>query len=179
MFDPQEESWSDDPNTPKISYDMYLDEKTWFAGVLISSIFYGTGETSPHARPPIRAHFFRFILGIAVTVFFKCMAALFNPAYRRGEPVRWGLVSYTVTMLLLVTIRTTMQLIVQSISYIDNREFPGTENGSLPGPYGYQLLVVPNVINVTQSIVFALSNWLADGLLVSSSFGDALTHPGV
>ena len=124
---------------------------------------------NPTCTSPIRAHFVWFTLGIIVAVFFKCMVALFNPAYRRGEPIRWGLVSYTVVMFSLVTVGTAMRLGVQSISYIDNREFRGT----VPGPIGYQGLIVPDAINVIQNVIFALNNWLADGLLVSSLFDTA------
>ena len=111
--------------------------------------------------------------------FFQCIAALFNPVYRRGEPIKWGLVSYTVVMFSLVSAGTAMRLSVQSSSYIDNREFPGTESGLLPGPIGYQGLIVPDAINLAQNIIFALNNWLADGLLVSFLLGTSFTCPGV
>ena len=41
MSDPQEQLWSDNPNAPKISRTLYLDEKADFAGNLIASILYG------------------------------------------------------------------------------------------------------------------------------------------
>ena len=59
-----------------------------------------------------------------------------------------------------------MQLDVQSISYIDNREFPG-DGVFYPGPLGYEMLIAPKAIVVIQNSAFVLSNWLADGLLVS------------
>jgi hypothetical protein len=124
--------WSDNPNAPKIPYDLYFEEKANFAGILIGSILYGTRKAPPPTRPSIRAHLFvRFILGILIVLFFQCMAALFNPANRRREGIKWGLVSYTVVMFSFVTVFTAMNLNIQSISYIDNREFPGVE-GVLP-----------------------------------------------
>ena len=42
MSDFQFVPWSDNPNAPKIRYDLYLLEKVGFAGELIGSILYGT-----------------------------------------------------------------------------------------------------------------------------------------
>ena len=120
----------------------------------------------------------RFATGIVIVLFFKSIAALFDPVHRRGEPIKWGLVSYVVVMFLLVTIGTAMQLNVQSISYIDNREFPGAEGLPMPGPAGYQEIIVqPEAIDVIQNFVFALNNWLADGFLVSSLFDAVFAYP--
>ena len=116
---------------------------------------------------------------MAIVVFFKCMAALFNPDHRRGEGVKWGLVSYTAVMFSIVTILTAINLDFQSISYIDNREYPGINGLIPPGPLGYQQLIVPEAISIIPNVMFALSNWLADGLLVSSLFGTVFTRPGV
>ena len=114
--------------------------------------------------------FVQLILGIVIVVFFKCIIALFDPAHRRGGPIKWGLVSYAVVMFFLVTIGTAMQLDVQSISYIDNRDFPGLGSVIPPGPVGYELrFIQPDAIVVIQNSLFVLSNWLSDGLLVSSS----------
>jgi len=55
------------------------------------------------------------------------MTTLFNPANRRRDGIKWGLVSYTVLLFSLVTVHTTMQLDIQSISFINNREFPGVK----------------------------------------------------
>ena len=60
-----------------------------------------------------------------------------------------------------------MQLDVQSLSYIDNRQFADAGGVLLPGPLGYQELIATNAITVIQNVVFVLSNWLADGFLVS------------
>ena len=114
--------------------------------------------------------FVQLILGIVIVVFFKCIIALFDPAHRRGGPIKWGLVSYAVVMFFLVTIGTAMQLDVQSISYIDDRVFPGLGSVIPPGPVGYELrFIQPDAIVVIQNSLFVLSNWLSDGLLVSSS----------
>ena len=114
--------------------------------------------------------FVRFTLGIVIVVFFKCMAALLNPVYRRGEPIKWGLVSYTALMFSLVAVGTMMQLDVQFTSYIDNREFPGNDEVSRPGPIGYQLVIYSGAISVIQNVTFTLTNWLADGFLVRGLF---------
>ena len=176
----QQKPWSDNPNALKIPYQLYFWEKSLFAGNLISSILYGMpgyGYLQPHDRLSALTLFVRLILGIVVVVSFKCIAALFNPIYRRGERVKWGLVCYTVVMFSLATIETAMTLDVQSISYIDNREF--LAKGALPGPIGYQGILYPEAINIVPNVAYALSNWLADGLLVSSLFDVAFPHPCV
>ena len=119
-----------------------------------------------------------FILGVVIILSFQCIAALFNPAHRKGEPIKWGLVSYTAVTFTLATVFTTINLAIQVASYIDNRAVPGVEDLQIPpGPFGYILaLVAPGV---ALSAVFALSNWLADGLLVSSLFDVSFIHPGV
>ena len=121
-----------------------------------------------------------FILGIVIVLFFNCMAALFNPINRRGEPIKWALVSYTVVMFSAATVFTGMNLEILSVSYINNREFPGAQYPPIPpGPYGYQIFIGPEAINVTPNVVFNLSDWLADGLLVSSLFDAAFARLGV
>ena len=177
MSGSQQKPWSSNPNAPKITHDVYLEEKANFTGNFLSSILYGTPQTLHlHGHPSPFTLFPRFILGIVIVVFFQCMAALFNPVHRRGEPIRWGLVSYAMIMFSAVTVGTTMQACVQSISSIDNREFPGVGGVLPPGPIGYQWIIKPMAISFVQNITFTLNNWLADGFLVSSQF-DA--HPGV
>ena len=117
-------------------------------------------------------------LGVTIILFFRCIAALFNPVHRRGEPIKWGLVSYTVVMFSLVTIGTAMQLDLESISYINNREFRSFRNGIPPGPAGYDAIIQSNAIVIIQNIAFALNNWLADGFLVSSPFDAVFTYLG-
>ena len=107
-------------------------------------------------------------------LFFKCIAALFNPVYRRGEHIKWGLVSYTAVMFLAVTVLTAIELDVQSISCIDNREFPGFENVFPPGPVGYQEFTNPKAHDVIKNVMFLLNNFLADGFLVRFLFDVSL-----
>jgi len=120
----------------------------------------------------------RLILGMLVVLFFKCMTALFNPVYRRGEGIKWGFVFYTAIMFSLVTVHLTTNLHVLSISYIDNREFAGPVNGVvLHGPYGYQASINFKAISVIPRAAFRLNNWSADGLLVGSLFDAVVAHP--
>ena len=121
----------------------------------------------------------RFVLGIVIVLFFQCMVALFNPVYRRGEGVRWGLVSCTVLMFSVVTVYTAMYLNIQSISLIDNRDFPGIEDVLPSGPLGYRWFIHSEAPFVIQTVMFLLGNWLADCLMVSSSFDVAPTCPDV
>ena len=111
-----------------------------------------------------------------VVLFFRCMADMLNPVHRRGKDIKWGLISYTAVMFALVTAFTGMQLNLQFISYIDNREFPGIEGRVPPGPLGYQSLIYTGAPGIVLNVMFNLGNWLADGLLVGSLFGAALTR---
>jgi len=90
MSDPQEQPWSNDPNAPAIPYYIYRFEKTWFAGVLISSVLYGTLQRPLPIHPSIRAHcsFIWFITGVLVVLFFGCMTTLFNPIHRRTGRIK-------------------------------------------------------------------------------------------
>ena len=105
-------------------------------------------------------------------VFFQCMTGLFDPVHRRGERVKWGIVSYTVLMFSLATVLIAANFDAFSVSYIDNRQFPG-------GPGAYAVLVLPATLSPVADAMAIVSNWLADGLLVSSLFDHALTRPGV
>ena len=162
--------WSDNPYAPKgIPYPLYLQEKANFAGFLIGSILYGT----PRYHPANCAHFINpSILGIVVTLFFQCMVALFDSVHRRGEGIEWGVVSYTVIMFSFATVFTTTNLHIQSLSYIDNREYH-------KGPLYYQVNFSRNALNIIPTLMFLLNNWLADGFLVGSLFGAAFTRPDV
>ena len=112
-------------------------------------------------------------------LFLQCMGAFFNPAHRRRESIQWRLVSYTVVMFAFVTVFTAMNDNIQSISWIDNREFPGVEGMFPPGPLGYQFLIDSDAITIIPSLMFLLNNWLADGFLVSPSFDSAFPRLGV
>ena len=105
------------------------------------------------------------------------MAALFNPVCCREGCIKWGLVTYTAVMFSLATILTTRNLDLLSILYI-NREFPSVE-GVLPaGPHGHEWIVEIDAFCTVPNITFTLSNWLADGLLVSFLFYVVLICPG-
>ena len=41
MSDSQEQWWPDNPNAPKITHILYLQEKATYAGSIIGSILYG------------------------------------------------------------------------------------------------------------------------------------------
>ena len=106
------------------------------------------------------------------------MAALFNPVNSKMEGIKRGLVAYTVAMFSFATVLTGMALNIESISYIDNREFPGGE-GLSPGPLGYRSFIWSGALTVAPSVMFLLNNWLADGFLVCPSYDTAPTRPGV
>ena len=110
-----------------------------------------------------------------VVLFFKCMAALFNPVYCRGGRIKWGLVSYTVIMFSFATVYTAMNLNIQSSSDTDNREYPVTP----PAPLGYQSATYFESTNAIPNTAFALNGWLAAGLLVSFLFSVAFIYLGV
>ena len=110
-----------------------------------------------------------------IVLFFKCMVSLLSPLHRRGEPIKWGLVFFTVVMFSMATVLTGMDLNIQSISHIDNRNFPGVKGKFPPGPYGYLMSIYYKPINYIPTILFIVTNWLTDGLLVSSSFNPAFT----
>lgn len=96
------------------------------------------------------------------------MRALFNPTNRTTGRAKWGLVVHTTLMFSIVTVATSVGLQLQSISYIDNREFPG--GGELPpGPIGYKYVVGSEPIYIIPNTMFQINQWLADGLLVSSA----------
>ena len=105
------------------------------------------------------------ILGILVVLFFQCMAALLNPANRKRGGIKWGLVSYTAAMFSFATVLTGMQLDIRSISFIDNREFPG-DGVAPPGPLGYQAHIWSGVLTLIPDLMFIMNKWLADAFLV-------------
>ena len=117
---------------------------------------------------PSSPHVLNLILGIVIILFFQCMNALLNPADRPRGGIKWPLVVHTVAMFSFVTIYDGLSFDLQSISSIDNREYPGYASAIPPGPIGYQELLSSNVDNVVPNIMFLLNSWLADGLLVSS-----------
>lgn len=121
-------------------------EKVYFAGFVIGAIFYG----------------------IVIVLFFQCMSALLNPVNRMRGGIKWGLVVHAAAMFSFVTIYTAINLNIQSISFIDNREFPGTsaDDAIPPGPVGYQWFIRYKAISIAQAPFAVMNNWLADGLLL-------------
>ena len=94
------------------------------------------------------------------------MGALLNPVDRiRG--IKWGFVVHTAVMFSVATVYNADNLALQSLSYINNREYPG-DNDGYPGPFNYQYIIYNKPIAVVPAIMFILNYWLADGLLVSS-----------
>jgi len=116
----------------------------------------------------------RFILGVLITLFFQCMAALLNPTHRREEGIKWWLIFHTVAMFSFVTVYTAMNLHIQSNSFIDNRK---DKPDYISGPLSYIVDVRTTALGLVPNIMFNLNNWLADGLLVSSLFDTTLTCP--
>jgi hypothetical protein len=167
MSDSSQKSWSDNPNAPQIPYDLYFREKATFAGEIIGAIFYGLSTDMPIFLS-LLALFVRFIVpGIVIVLFFQCMAALFDPANRKREGMRWGFVLFTAAMFSFVTIFTAMSSNILSICFVDNREFPGVGDKLPPGPIGYQFSIYSKAISIIPNLMFLLNNWLADGLLVA------------
>jgi len=64
------------------------------------------------------------------------------------------------------TVHTTMNLNVQFISFIDNREFLGLDGLSLD-PLENQAFVLSELSNSIPSLMFLLNWWSANGLLVN------------
>lgn len=147
MSDSSGTSWSDNPYAPQITYDVYVAEKDIFAGDFISAILYG----------------------VVIVLFFQCMEAFFNPVRHSSRGIPWGLMAHTTAMFSFVTVYIAMSLYLQSISYIDNRDFPGVD-GAPPGPFGYQLFVYSEAISYVPGIMFTFNQWLADGLLLYRCF---------
>ena len=171
MSGARQNTWSDNPNAPKIPYDLYFSEKATFAGTLIASALYGT---STHTHLRVRSSVFDLLIpGILVVLFFQCMGALLSPVNRKREGVRWGLVSYTVAMFSCATVVSGGAQYFASISFIDNRNFPGIEGVAPPGPLGYQQTICTTKAGTGPSFASCLGYWLADGLLVGHLFDRA------
>ena len=101
-------------------------------------------------------------------LFFQCMGALLNPI-SRTRAIKWGLVAHTAVMFSALTVNVATSFDSYSISYIDNREFPGKRGNPFPGPIGYQLLMSTEAIYIAPNVMFYLNSCLADGFLVSSA----------
>jgi len=101
-------------------------------------------------------------------MFFQSMAGLLSPLYRGREGVKWGVISYTLALFSIVTVYTAMNLDIESVSYIDNRDFPGVKGMLPPGPLGFRSFLYADALSITPNVMFFLNNWLADAFLVSS-----------
>ena len=105
-------------------------------------------------------------LGIVVALFFQCTATLLSRTNPMKNGIRWALVAHTVILFLFLAIPLGIDLDYLSVEYIDNREFP--DNDELPpGPLGYDFLLSLKATTTVFNVMFPLSQWLADGLLVS------------
>ena len=123
MSDSQRKPWSNNPNAPKIPYDLHHREKSNIIENFISSIFMVHARHSClHVRLSALTLSVWLVLGVAIMLFSKCMAALFNPTHRRSEHIKRGLVSYTPVMFSLVTVHSTVVFEIQSISHSTSPE---------------------------------------------------------
>jgi len=172
--------WSNKPHAPQIARYEYIEEKSTLAGSFVGSILYGAPAPHPHICPFVLISTVRFILGLVIMLFFQCIAALLNPIHRRGEGIKWWLVSHTVAMFSFVTVYTATNLQIQSNSFVDNREgYSATITISYSAPLEYQANVRKTALGLIPNTMFSLNNLLADGLLVSSLFNAAPTRPDV
>lgn len=94
------------------------------------------------------------------------MNALLNPANRKIGGVRWALVAHTTVMFSVVTALTAINVYALLVAYIDDREYPGTDE-IIAGPLGYEDLVSSEAPTITSNVLFVLNQWFADALLVS------------
>ena len=109
-------------------------------------------------------------LGIIIVLFFQCISTLLDPINRTRRGTKW-LMAHAVAMFSFATINSSMSMIFQSNSYVDNRSFPGIDEEFPPGPFGYDIFSYYNVMIVIPNITTFLNQWLADGLLVRSVAG--------
>ena len=103
------------------------------------------------------------------------MFALLDPINRKKGGIKWPLVVHTVVMFSFVTIFTAQGIWVQSVSYIDDRDFDG-DHKLIPGPFSYELLALNDGVGLFPTILIYVNTWLADGLLVSPAF-DVRSNP--
>ena len=104
------------------------------------------------------------------------MIALLNPVNRARWGIKWGLAIHTAVMFTIVTISIGMGLNLQSMAYINDREFPGNEELP-PGPTGYKMLIYAKAISLAPNITFYMNQWLADGLLVTCTLNSKVQTP--
>ena len=169
MSSPSKNIWFNNPNAPQITPLRYRWEKVITCGVFITAILYGIVADN-FVLPLLTVSFSPIISGIITVLFYRCMAALLSPVNRR-KGIKWGLVAHTLAMFSFLTINVCMNLDLQSISYVDNREFPGV-SAIGPGPFAYQYDYLSSVpMNTVPETLFLFNTWLAGGLLVWSTLG--------
>jgi len=112
-------------------------------------------------------------------LFFQSVAALLNPANRKRGGIDWGLICYTTVMFSSATVALGTAQNIGSVSFIDNRNFPGVEGSFPPGPSGYQAMTCSGTPVIAPALAYLLNYWLADGLLVNRLFNPAPTRLGV
>ena len=101
------------------------------------------------------------------------MTSLLDPERRPKGGIRWGLVAHTMVLFSVATAFALSNLNLQSVSYVDNREFPDMGDG-FPGPFNWQFFVYNKPIVFFPSIMFIINTWLTDGLLVCSTIESPL-----
>ncbi|KAG7097755.1 hypothetical protein E1B28_005076 [Marasmius oreades] len=95
--------------------------------------------------------------GMTFVLFFQCVFAIINSP---NKDARKPMLLYVIFMFALGTIFTAGNLNLQQHSYIDFRNFPGG------GPLGYALSQYSTWRGMTPNVVYTISNWFADGLLM-------------
>ena len=176
MPDSHQTPWSNHPDAPKISRQLYIQEKGYFISDFIGSILYGMcKQPQPSRHLPTPSLSDLLIPGLLVVLFSRCITALFNPTYRRWRGIKWGLVSYTTIVFLVGTVVSGMDFNIKSDSYINNREFRDAGDVLPPGPLGYRSSIFSDVPMIVFDFMFFLNGWLANGLLVNFSFFSVLT----
>jgi hypothetical protein len=116
-------------------------------------------------RPFIRAYFpyiyFSLFPGVVIALFFQCTSALLNPLDRTRRSIKWGLVAHTVAMFSFATIYVGMGFHIQSICYIDDRDY------DQDGPVAYEIVLYRTAVALVANTLVLVNVWLADALLVS------------
>ena len=113
-------------------------------------------------------------LGIVFMLFFQCASAILNSS---NKSARKPLLAYVTFIFSLGTVFTALNLNGLQDRYIQFRNFPGG------GPLGYGLATYSSWRSIMANSVFLVTNWFADGLLVSpfylscrlEAIGDCLT----
>ena len=126
----------------------------------IQSYMVRAGHLHLYACLPVLLFSDQSLLGFLVVLFFRCMAALFDPIHRRGERTNWWLVSYTVFMFLAATAQTAMAFYLRMSSYVDNRGFPGFESTTPPRPLGYESLSFKDALVIVDDVTNVLLGYL-------------------